>query len=145
MSDEREQLPERPADVPAPGQGLAVAAESLYLANLLLAPGLAFGALLWLYLRHHRDAPPLAACHLRQTLSASVWAGLLLVLVNALIIITGGYTSGHTWLVVILYFTLCHSTLVVLGMIGLARAMAGRHYRYPLVGMATCCHDRLQS
>ena len=37
-----------PIDKPeaAPGFGLAVAAESLYLINLMIAPGLAFAALL---------------------------------------------------------------------------------------------------
>ena len=118
----------------APGQGLSVLAESLYLANLLLAPGLAFGMLLYLYRRHGISAPPLARCHLRQTLSASLWAGALLILVNLLILLLGGYRAAYTWLLVILYFVVCHTTLVMLGMIGLAKAMAGQCYRFPLVG-----------
>ena len=40
-----------------PGRRLAIAAEGLYLANLLLAPGLAFLVLAWLYGRRRR-APP---------------------------------------------------------------------------------------
>jgi hypothetical protein len=111
-----------------------VLAESLYLANLLLVPGLAFGILLYLYRRHAVSAPPLARCHLRQTLSASLWAGALLILVNLLILLLGGYRAAYTWLLVILYFVVCHTTLVMLGMIGLARAMAGQCFRYPLVG-----------
>lgn len=119
---------------PVAGQTLAVAAEALYLTNLLLVPGLAFLILLVMYTRHIQTAPPLAVCHLRQTLSASLWAGVILVLANGLIIALGGYQSSWTWLVVILYFTICHSSLVLLGTIGLARAMAGKHYHYPLVG-----------
>lgn len=128
--------PEAPAadDEAPPGQGLAIAAESLYLVNLLLLPGLAFLALLWLYFRHRDDAPPLARGHLRQTLSASLWAGALLVIVNLLIVALGGYDAPWTWVIVILYFTTAHTTLVVLGTLGLARALAGQPYRYPLVG-----------
>lgn len=122
------------AEAGAPGEGLAVAAESLYLANLLLAPGLAFAALLWLYLSRRREATALAAAHLDQTVSASVWAGILLIGVNGAILLVGGYDGPNVWTVVIVYFTVFHSTLVVLGILGLARAMAGQCWRYPLVG-----------
>ena len=122
------------AEAGAPGEGLAIAAESLYLANLLLAPGLAFAALLWLYLSRRREATPLATAHLDQTVSASVWAGILLIGVNGAILLVGGYDGPNVWTVVIVYFTVFHSTLVVLGILGLARAMAGQCWRYPLVG-----------
>ena len=122
------------AETGAPGEGLAIAAESLYLANLLLAPGLAFAALLWLYLSRRREAAPLATAHLDQTVSASVWAGVLLIGVNGAILLVGGYDGPNVWTVVIVYFTVFHSTLVVLGILGLAKAMAGQCWRYPLVG-----------
>jgi hypothetical protein len=122
------------AETGGPGEGLAIAAESLYLANLLLAPGLAFAALLWLYLSRRREATPLAAAHLDQTVSASVWAGILLIGVNGAILLVGGYDGPNVWTVVIVYFTVFHSTLVVLGILGLAKAMAGQCWRYPLVG-----------
>ena len=119
-----------------PGQGVAVAAEALYLINLLLLPVVGFIALLILYFRNIAQAPMLAACHLRQTLSASIWAGLLLVAVNLAIVLTGGYQSANVWILVIIYFTSCHATLVLLGVVGLAKAMAGQRYRFPLVGRA---------
>ena len=126
---------EAPAsDAPPPGQGIAIAAESLYLINLLLLPGPGFLALLGLFFRYRRDAPPLAQIHLRQTLSASLWAGALLIVANLLIVALGGYDSGWTWVVAILYFTTAHTTLVFFGIFGLARAMAGQPCRYPLVG-----------
>ena len=118
----------------ADGQGLAVTAEVLYLANLLLLPGLAFIALLVVYQRYIRAAPKLAVCHLRQTLSASLWAGALLLVANIIILLFGGYRSPNTWMVVIIYFTTCHATLVLLGVVGLSKAMAGQNFRYPLVG-----------
>jgi len=117
-----------------PGQSLAVWAEVLYLSNLLIAPGLAFAALLWLFFKRSADMPALARCHLRQAISASIWAGALLVIANVTIILLGGYAAPNTWVIVIIYFTTCHSTLVLLGVLGLAKAMAGQKYVYPLVG-----------
>lgn len=122
-------------DAPA-GQTLAVAAEMLYLVNLLLLPGLAFAVLLALYLRHRRSAPLLARCHLQQTFAASIWAGVLLIAVNALILGLGGYRAPSTWVVLVLYFVSCHGALVLLGVVGLAKAMTGQVYRYPLIGRA---------
>ena len=116
------------------GQRLAVAAEALYLLNLLLLPVLAFLVLAWLFGRNVQTAPPLAACHLRQTMAASLWAGVLLVIANLIIIGLGGYDRPFTWVVGILYFTMGHTTLVVLGTVGLAKAMAGQPFRFPLVG-----------
>lgn len=102
-----------PEDDEVPGQGLAIAAESLYLINLLVLPGLGFLALVYLYVKQRQHCPPLATCHLQQTLIASLWAGFLLVIANALIILLGSYTAPWTWVIVILYFTTCHSTLLL--------------------------------
>lgn len=127
-------MPSSETEDGVPGQTLAVAAESLYLVNLLLVPGVAFVVLLWLYGRHVNSAPPLARCHLRNTVSASLWAGVLLVIANAVIIALGGYDAPYTWMVVVLYFTIAHSTLVIFGILGVAKAGAGQPFRYPLVG-----------
>lgn len=121
------------------GQTLAITAEVLYLVNLLLVPGLAFVMLLVIYFRNIRQAPALAACHLRQTVSASLWAGVILVIVNLVIILEGGYDWEWTWVIVILYFTICHTTLVLLGTLGLVYAMNGKPFRYPLIGRP--CHE----
>jgi hypothetical protein len=119
---------------PPEGMTLAVSAEALYLANLLLAPGLAFLVLLVVYLKTRGKTPPLAAAHLSQTISASLWAGVLLVFANLVIIALGGYRGAHTWVIVILYFTVAHSSLVLCGALGLSRALAGQCWRFPLVG-----------
>jgi uncharacterized Tic20 family protein len=116
---------------------LAITAEALYLINLLLAPGLGFLALLWLYWKRHDVADPVGRCHLEQTVSASLWGGFLLVVINAAIILLGGYDGAWTWLIVIIYFTMVHSTFIILGMIGLIKAMAGQCWKYPLVGRPT--------
>lgn len=116
-----------------PGQRLAVVAESLYLANLLILPGIAFAVLFWLW-RKHQDAPPLARNHLKQTFCVSLWGGALIGLFTVIFIVVGGLYWAWTWVLVIMYFTCVHSTLVVYGMLGLARAMAGKPFRYPLIG-----------
>lgn len=123
---------------PVPGQGLAVASEALYLANLLLVPGIAFIVLVVIYVKRIRHSPPLARCHMEQTLIASLWAGILLIVANGVILLLGGYQAAYTWVVLVLYFTVVHTTLVVLGTIGLARAMAGKPFEFPLLGNK--CH-----
>ena len=62
-----------------PGKTLAVAAETLFLLNLLLLPGLAFAVLLLVYLARRHSSPPLAANHLAQTTGVSVIGGALIV------------------------------------------------------------------
>ena len=124
---------ERRAEQPQPGQSLAIVAESLYLANLLILPGVAFVVLFWQW-RKNSHAPPLARNHLKQTFYVSLWGGLLIGLFTVAFVALGGLQWAWTWVLVIMYFTCVHSTLVVCGMLGLARAMAGKPFRYPLIG-----------
>lgn len=117
-------------------QRLAVAAESLFLCNLLLAPGLAFALLAWWWWKRRGTVGELARCHLEQTFFVSLWGGILIV-ASALFIAFFGWDWEWTWVMVILYFTTVHTTLVMLGILGLARAMAGKPYRYPWIGPRT--------
>jgi hypothetical protein len=119
-----------------PGQNLAVLAEALYLANLLLVPGIAFAILVWLWVRNKESAPPLARQHLKQTTFVSLYGGTLIVALSALFLAVGGLQWEWTWVVVIMYFTCVHSTLVMFGMFGLAKALAGQVWRFPLIGPA---------
>lgn len=117
-----------------PGPPLAVAAEALFLINLMLLPGLAFVALLVLW-RRHRDHPdPLVRNHLRQTGWTCIWGGLLLVTISVGIFLLGGFDNPWSWVIGVLYFTFVHSSLILLGVLGLARAINGRAWRYPLFG-----------
>ena len=112
----------------------AVQAEALYLLNLLLLPGLAFIGLLWLAHRHAGSPNRLTRCHLKQTVVASIWAGVLLTIVSLAIMLLGGLREPATWVVAILYFVCCHAALALFGVLGLARAMAAQTYIYPLIG-----------
>ena len=54
--------------------------------------------------------------------------------VNAGILLFGGYDQPWTWVLLIIYFTTIHATLVLLGVVGLSKALAAKHYHYPLIG-----------
>jgi hypothetical protein len=117
-----------------PGPPLAIAAEALFLANLMIAPGLAFLALFVLWWRHRHDAPSLARNHLTQTMAASLWGGAILVSVSAGVFLLGGFTNPWSWVVGVLYFVCFHAMLILFGVIGLNHAILARPYRYPVIG-----------
>ncbi len=120
------------------GIAIAVTAEALYLANLTVLPGVAFVALAILGWRWRHGTVPLARNHLRQTLWVSGIGGALIALAaSSLLFVHASHDfvrGGTLWVAVVLYFTVVHSTLVVFGILGLARAMAGQSFRFPLVG-----------
>lgn len=118
------------------GQNLAVLAEALYLINLLLLPGIAFVLLLGLWLKYKDSAPALARQHLKQTTFVSMIGGFLIIVLSALILTLGGLNWEWTWVILIIYFTCIHSTLVLLGMYALIKAMNGQTWRFPLIGPA---------
>ncbi|MCK5877603.1 MAG: hypothetical protein KAG43_08205 [Candidatus Marithrix sp.] len=117
-----------------PDRKMAIIAESLYLLNLLFIPGLAFLILMWLFAKYDNTTTAISGCHLRQTFSASIWVGLLLVLVTWVMLSTMNHDSPYTWMIVIPYFVICHSVLVLLGIMGLAKALAGKKFHYPVIG-----------
>ena len=116
------------------GQNLAVLAEALYVINLLLLPGIAFALLLGLWLKYKDNAPPLARQHLKQATFVSLVGGLLILTLSGLVLALGGLDWEWTWVILILYFTCIHSTLVLFGMYGLIKAMSGQIWRFPLIG-----------
>ncbi len=116
------------------GKSLAITAQSLYLVNLMLAPGLAFVLLLLLYGFNRGRADALAMNHLSQTVGVSLVGGALIVVASAVLLLLGGLDSGYIWMVVILYFILIHSSLILMGVMGLVKAMDGQHYVFPLIG-----------
>ena len=118
------------------GQNLAVLAEALYLVNLLILPGIGFLLLVGLWFKYKDRAPPLARQHLKQTTFISLIGGMLIVTLSGLILGLGGLDWEWTWVTLILYFTCIHSTLVLLGMYALIKAMNGQMWRFPLIGPA---------
>ena len=117
-----------------PGPRLAILAEALFLANLLVAPGLAFLALLVLWRRHRDSAPLVVRNHLQQTVVASIYGGAMLVGVSVAIFLLGGFDDPWSWVLGILYFVSFHATLVIFGVVGLNHAILGRSWQYPFIG-----------
>lgn len=116
------------------GRRVATVAEALYLANLLIAPGLAFVLLLLWWRLHAPSASPLGRNHLRQAMAGSLLAGAMLLGVSAAVVALGGMGRPATWVVLVLYFVSCHAALVLFGVLGLSRAMNGKTWRFPLIG-----------
>ena len=119
-----------------PGQSLAVLAESLYVANLLILPFLAFLVLAIVFLKQHSTAPPLARSHMQQTVSASIGIVLMFFVCAGIIVYlrSQGLDDVGVWMIVVIVFTVIHATMVLFGVLGLAKAMAGKCWRYPVFG-----------
>lgn len=117
-----------------PGPQLAILAEALFLANLMIIPGLGFVLLVALWLKKRHIATPLERNHLEQTVITSVWGGGILVGVSAGIFLLGGFDNPVSWVVGIIYFTCFHASLILLGVVGLNRAMLGKRWRFPILG-----------
>ena len=90
------------------------------------------------YLKKRGSAPPLAQSHLEQTISASI--GIAVMFIACAGIITGlkygGLEDVNVWIIVVIVFTIIHATMVLFGVLGLAKAMAGKCWRYPVFGRA---------
>lgn len=113
---------------------LAIAVESLYLANLLLAPVLAYTLLLWLHFGGRTTAKPLARCHLAQALRAGLLGVILPLAATAYIVASGGFNHLGAWIVAEVYIIFIHTPLILLGLTGLLKAMAGKPYVFLLIG-----------
>jgi len=119
---------------PVAERDCAIRAQALYLLNLTLLPGIAILMLWWMQAFTRRGAGPFARQHLRQAFVASIWSGALLVLAVALIASLADPRRLATWIAIFVYVICVHSTLLLAGVIGLSRAMAGQAWRYPLIG-----------
>lgn len=118
----------------APGPKLAIAAEGLFLANLMIAPGVGFVLLVLLWAIFRKRADALTRNHLEQTVVASLWGGAVLLGVSLAIFLLGGLENPWSWVVGVLYFLCFHAMLILGGMVGLNRAVLARPWRFPLIG-----------
>ncbi|MBK8970335.1 MAG: hypothetical protein IPM37_02765 [Hahellaceae bacterium] len=117
MTDSAEQLARKGAN-----------AYLLYLLNISFLPGLAFLLQIRQYYRCKALQNAGALHHTRQALTASLLAGLLLAGVSGLIVLAGGLHSPWTWVILILYFTLGHTLLILIGVVGYIRVRNQRPF-----------------
>jgi hypothetical protein len=117
----------------AEGKRLAITAQVLFLLNLLF-PLLPLLALMLLTQFHPQRRLPLVRNHLRQGLAGAVASSLVFVAANLVIIAQGGYRSMTALVAFELYYLLAVPLFLVPGLLGILRAMAGREFRFPLLG-----------
>ncbi|HIJ23030.1 MAG: hypothetical protein HON68_06735 [Gammaproteobacteria bacterium] len=126
--------PEQSSSYSREDKRLALWAASVYLINLLLLPGIGYLILGWLFWRTRtRSDRPLANNHLSEAFKASTLGGGM-IFATLLIFWIGGIDNSNSWVYAIIYFTLVHSTFILLGVLGLSRAFAGEPFHYPLIG-----------
>lgn len=99
---------------------LAISCQSLFLANLLLLPGLSFLALLWMLFKYKGHSAWLRI-HLYRAVQLSIAVGLVVFI--PLIFILLSDEAPFQLMAMILYFILVHTSFVLIGMLNLARAM----------------------
>lgn len=117
-----------------PGPRLAVLAEALFLANLMILPGVAFLAIALVWHRHRNHPSPIVRNHLEQALFASLWGGAILIGVPLAGFLIGDVKDPTTWVVTILFFVCFHASLIIGGVIGLNRAILRKPWRFPVLG-----------
>jgi hypothetical protein len=106
---------------------LAIAAQALYLLNLLALPGLAFLILLGLFFKRQKATDQLGRCHLHQAVLLSLW-GLTLLVGGGLPLWLLLQDSPAGISMTLLYIIVIHTGFVLLGIIGLAKAISGQHF-----------------
>ncbi|GLX76929.1 hypothetical protein tinsulaeT_02690 [Thalassotalea insulae] len=110
------------ATSPVHKKNAAILYQSLYLANLLLLPGLSFLYLLWLFFQRKQDKG-WHRFHLYRAIQLSLSAFILLILLPLVVIIATDNVSSSI-MVMLVYFITLHTLFVLIGMLNIARAMA---------------------
>ena len=111
----------------------AALAQGLFIANLTILPGAALLALAALWLRHRHDRD-LGAIHLDQALFTALWAGGIALATALVTIRLGGTDAPLTWAILLPALVSLHAAFIVLGVVGLTRALSGQPWRYPVLG-----------
>jgi len=112
----------------------AALAHTLFLLNISLLPLVAFILLLILYKSEVTQSSSFCRQHYKQSILANLFAGIFLLFVSLMFLYWGDLNSAYTWMALILYFTLLHSLLLLMGVLALVKARSGKDYYYPLIG-----------
>jgi len=115
--------------------------QSLYLANLLLLPGISFLILLYFFFIYRKQVSlkniaitdrtrvskfkGIAKIHLFRSIQLSIVAGFMLVIVPLMFILMSSQQEASV-MVALFYFVTLHATFALIGMFNLSRAMANK-------------------
>ena len=113
---------------------IPVVLHGLYLINLLALPGLAMIPMMYLCRLHWHSRDRVTFCHVRQVLAATIWF-LLVFFGGVLLFWLVGDNSPHHWTMLLMYLIVFNTTFVMVGMVGLAKAITGKTYRPYLIGV----------
>jgi len=91
--------------------------------NLTILPGFAFIALLLIYNKTKPDT--IDHYHALLGLKINIIAAAVLLIVSAIMIVLGGFSSPWTWVYVISYFTIVHTAFIVFALWALVRSWSG--------------------
>ena len=106
------------------GKRRAIVYQGLYLSNLLLIPGISFAVLLWLFL-HNKQLKGVAKFHLYRAFQLSIIAGICIIIIPLLIVFLSNAFEASI-MVMLVYLVTIHAAFVMIGMLNIARAMAGK-------------------
>lgn len=97
------------------------------LLNLTILPVISFIALLLIYKK--TKVGTIDRYHSVLGIKINLYAVVALFLVSALMILLGGFNSPWTWVYVISYFTIVHTTFIIFALWALVRAWSGDKLR----------------
>ena len=120
-----------------PSTKFSVVCQSLYLANLLLLPGVFFCVLLYFFYQYVKSTESdkaanttwqlktfgIGKIHLYRSVQLSFLAGLMLVILPMLVVLLSEKFEASV-MVMLFYFITLHAAFVLIGMLNLSRAMA---------------------
>lgn len=108
--------------------GSSITYPSLYLANLLIFPIIAFILIIYFFTRLKKLTPKHSAItriHAIRSLQLTVCSGVLLLIIPAVILLLAK-DINISLMAMIIYFISLHTGFVLIGMLNLARAMSNK-------------------
>ncbi|MCW8886550.1 MAG: hypothetical protein OQK12_15080 [Motiliproteus sp.] len=113
---------------------IPVVLQGLYLINLLALPVLALIPIIYLCKKHWKSEDLVILCHTRQVIATTLWFTVVVVGGGLMFWFLGEH-SPELWTVLIMYLIVFHTTFVMIGLIGLAKAITGKTYQPYLIGV----------
>ncbi|MEE9447140.1 MAG: hypothetical protein V3V09_04225 [Arenicellales bacterium] len=110
----------------------ALYSAAFYMANLLFV-GVFYMALWLLYIFRYSKSDAITQNHLKQALIASTLSTLLFLLINLVILATGGYDNVRALIALEVYFMAIVPVLFFMGILAFIKALAHTDFRYPLI------------
>ncbi len=113
---------------------IPVVLQGLYLINLLALPIIAAVPIIYLCKMHWHSDDLVTRCHTRQVIATTIWFAVV-VIGGALLFWLVGNHGPELWTMLLMYLIVFHTTFVMIGMVGLAKAITGKPYQPYLIGV----------